>query len=330
MLVTVTKKSEVTKCQKALLECIKRHLTKKEIMTVGFHGGSIENLVHYSNDLWFSGQVIKDVSVPRYWNAFGLTISPNKSQSIVVEINPQLDGKSRSVAGLFAKDEASGEYYILHRGNLGGSKKGIGKRAFREWYRGSWESVACDGKFEEALMLGALSSSNLVEKIRLFAIEVDTFKKEISTGKNSRKPPKSNPAIEFNPEFSGRKRGYKNEIYSYDSNHGLVVDELVKHLKTGMKGSRKRVFNNQYIDLGIRTEKAIKELFEVKTSTDRQSIYTGVGQLMFHSGGDASVRKTLVLPEGNKAPKDLGIRMSSIGVSILYFSIIKGKVKFTA
>ena len=67
------------------------------------------------------------------------------------------------------------------------------------------------------------------------------------------------------------------------------------------KTEKLSTFNTQLIDLGIEINDGISEIYEVKTNFDRQSIYTGIGQLFFHSVDDSKIIKNLVLPrvEGN-------------------------------
>ena len=57
-----------------------------------------------------------------------------RSSDITVEVNFALQGTDRSVAGLFALDEKTDNTILLHRGNIGGGRTGIGKTAFMSWY----------------------------------------------------------------------------------------------------------------------------------------------------------------------------------------------------
>jgi hypothetical protein len=81
------------------------------------------------------------------------------------------------------------------------------------------------------------------------------------------------------------------------------------------------------IDLGIQADGRTKHIFEVKSSPDRQSIYAGIGQLVLHSLGSSGIKKTLVLPVGNKV-KELTTVLRQIGIELLYYGISNGAVKF--
>jgi len=330
MLSVVTAKAEIKKCQNRFVKNIKNHLKNKKKMVVGFHGGSLENDIYFNKELWFSGQTITDVGVPRYWNAFGLQINQNTAQSIVVEINPQIEGKNKSVAGLFGRDDKTGEYFLLHRGKVGGGRKGIGKSAFRDWHRGDWLEVECEDSSEEAILLGNIESPQLIKNITKFTQEVDKFKKEVSSGKLSRTPPLKNKAISFSPEFRGKKKGHSYEVGSYSSNHGLVVDGILEFLRTELGINEGSIFNNQFIDIGVMSGKRVTHIFEVKTSTDRQSIYTGIGQLMFHSCEETAAIKTLVLPAARNKPGELEKYLHNLGIAVMYFEVKQGKVKLMA
>jgi 5-methylcytosine-specific restriction protein A len=73
--------------------------------------------------IWLACDVI---GKSRYWNAFG-TRNPkqNKMVPIGCEINFPLFGIDRRVSGGVAEDE-TGRLSLVHRGRIGGGRKGIG------------------------------------------------------------------------------------------------------------------------------------------------------------------------------------------------------------
>ena len=78
--------------------------------------------------------------------------------------------------------------------------------------------------------------------------------------------------------------------------HGAIVAALAKAL-----GGGANLKKNQAIDLAA-TYESRTDLYEVKTSADTQSVYTGVGQLLIHGEGVKAlwglpVRRLLVLPK---------------------------------
>ncbi|MGH8428528.1 MAG: HNH endonuclease [Gammaproteobacteria bacterium] len=103
------------------------------------------------------------------------------SNRIVTETNVALDGKSLRVAGLFAKDSDTGSIVLLHRGKVGGGRKGIGKTAFLSWYKGptvSFIYTAKPDRPEHAIKVADLGAADVAKQIGEFVIEVSRFKSE--------------------------------------------------------------------------------------------------------------------------------------------------------
>jgi hypothetical protein len=66
------------------------------------------------------------------------------------------------------------------------------------------------------------------------------------------------------------------------------------------------------------------ELYEVKTSVGRQSIYTGIGQLLAHSHeAEPGARKILVLPDG-VLPDGLEACVTALGIVMRRFRLRTG------
>jgi len=330
MLKAVTRKKDIAKCQNMLESALKAGLPNNAILSIGHPGDYFDNTVYYGKGLWFSTQILteKDVPVPRYWNGFGLGKREDGNQIIIVEINPALEGFKRQVSGLFAKDHDSGAYFILHSGRVGGGRKGIGKTAFEGWYRGTWTNVMDDiGNSEKMILVGSLKSPGLLVQIKDFVSEVAKFKEEVSSGVLSRSPKSKDKALSFNPEFHGKKSGRRTSKFEYDTYHGLVVAALEEKFKRKYSQESYTAFNTKLIDLGIEKDKTLEHIFEVKTSTDSQSIYAGIGQLMFHSLGSLTVKKTLVLPSG-KSTDTLAKILHTLDIEILFYEIVNRKVTF--
>ena len=279
-----------------------------------------DEVIFYNDDIWYSTKLSKDTKIPKYWNGFGCGIKEKGNQIIVVEINFALSGSSKQVAGLFAKDSITGECFVLHRGKVGGGKPGVGKETFRNWYRGKWVEVFDgQGNIEEAILIGSLKSKYLIGRIRDFVKEIEIFKHEVTSGKNSRAPKNINKKLLFDPEFHGTKRGRRKSEFEYESYHGLVVNSLHEQLE-----KESSTYNDRLIDLAIQRNGKILKIYEVKTALDRQSIYTGIGQLMFHSGGDDKIKKVLVLPSDNYPKERLAI-LRSLNISVLPYKILNGE-----
>jgi hypothetical protein len=329
LLKLVVSENETTHCQRLLEHEVTRSLGSPKRVTIGYQGGSLENKVYFSKGLWYSKLHLasSDVAIPRHWNAFGTEERKDRNQIIVVEINPPLKGRDARVQGAFGKNEIRNQYYLLHRGGFGGGRKGIGREAFQSWYRGAWTELSSDdGPPEEAILIGPLGVGGLMSPLRTFVHDVAAFKREASEGKLSRKPQYTREMLIFSPEPHGRRRGKRKSVFDYESYHGAVVNALADRLRARQPGAS--IFNTRFIDLGVERSRKLAELYEVKSSADSQSIYSGVGQLVVHSEGDSSVRRILVLPSDELSPA-LTMRLKKLDIETVGYRIRAGKVSFS-
>ncbi|MGD9851185.1 MAG: hypothetical protein AB7T38_07950 [Nitrospirales bacterium] len=327
----VSDKSTIKKCQQQLIAELKRAFPHSEWLRIGYSGGSFEDRVYYDRSLWFSSHLLpkgKEAKIPRYWNGFGVGKSEKSNQIIVVEINTAIEGSDKTLSGVFARNQNTGQYFLLHRGGIGGSRKGIGKSSFTLWYKGPWAEITePDETVDYAIPIGPIGGSRLLSGLKKFVRAVDIFKKEVAG-----KPlgPTWLNAIEiksFHPEGFGRRTGKRNSIINYDSNHGQVVNQLEEWLKKQNIMQFENTFNSRPIDLGVVANGAVSHIFEVKTSAKTQSIYSGIGQLIFHTKGNNRIKKTLVLPREDCSTQ-LKNDLKAIGINLMAYAIKNKTVKF--
>jgi hypothetical protein len=96
--------------------------------------------------------------------------------------------------------------------------------------------------------------------------------------------------------------------------HGFVF----KALKTALK-PHGRTNRTALIDLFLFRNEQMTHLFEIKTGTDRTSVYAGVGQLMLHGALEHQApSKVLVLPGEPKG--DTRERLRVLGITVLQYS----------
>jgi 5-methylcytosine-specific restriction protein A len=155
---------------------------------IGYQSGNIKvDSLRVNDNIWFVHKVIKEASIPRHWNSFGLAdrLNINSSNSITVEINVPLDGTPRNVSGLFAVDTESGHIWLMHRGGVGGGKQGTGKGAFLNWYT----EASIEVQHEEptstpdyAIPIADLSASEFGKQITSFVLSVGQFKAKVRQG----------------------------------------------------------------------------------------------------------------------------------------------------
>ena len=146
---------------------------------VGFQGGAHRSNVFWNSELKFWGLFEKNKVKGRYWICFGRE-NPAKASNltIAVEINPPKSGINRRCAGVFVRDTA-GKTYIAHSGRIGGGRKGIGKKAFREFASNQlWADVTWpDGKQSAHLIIGEVGADSVGESLSRFVNLVSSFKK---------------------------------------------------------------------------------------------------------------------------------------------------------
>ncbi|MBY5922011.1 hypothetical protein [Ferrimonas balearica] len=129
----------------------------------------------------------------------------------------------------------------------------------------------------------------------------------------------------FSSEFNGKKKLTARKVVEATVNHGLVVDELKEYVESTVKNSF--TYNTQKIDLALETAGELQRIYEVKTATDTQSIYTAVGQLCMHSAGSEGIEKWMVLP-GPIENTELLECLDTLDISVLWYQIDEGSCNF--
>ncbi len=318
MLNLVEAKGEKRKIQNRLQSVFKGALKYQGPHKIGTAGGQFENDL-YSNGagtIYFSHFIGADSKIPRYWNGFGIFDPAKSVQHIAVEVNVPIDSNSARVSGFFAKDQDTGPAYLLHSGKIGGGRRGNGKDAFLAW-TGREPVPAFDNEENErrGFVIGALDSSEIVEQMDRFVQEVARFKSLAVAGKAGKREIQKVIKIynKFNPEFSGSKRGRTKGTIDYYSHHGDIVNALRAKLNSN-KDENENLVNSQFVDLMLTTDDRILGVYEVKTSMNRQYLYTAVGQLMVHSKEKA--RRTIVLPKDELLPDDIDSTLKRLDIDV--------------
>lgn len=120
----------------------------------------------------------------------------------------------------------------------------------------------------------------------------------------------------FSSEFKGRKVLKERKTSEAIVTHGFVVDCLKAYVDRKVSGCF--TYNTQKIDLALELNGELSSIYEVKTSTDTQSIYTAVGQLYMHSADVPGLQKWIVLP-GPIDNDELFKCFDSLGISLLCY-----------
>ena len=230
------------------------------------------------------------------------------TSNLTVEINYDHDTPRKMVAGRYLKDK-NGRYYLGHSGRVGGGKKGISKQNFLAFYptRNLQPIDWGEDDYENVIVLGALDDPNLPVQVAAFVHQVARFKDLVDEANVIGAPLPTREAQSdeqgggrFRPEFQGVKK-YKRKQGRIEAecNHGLVITRLAEEVeRLGYT-----VANDRARDLFIPSAcNHARVLFEAKTDLATTSIYTAIGQLMFHGARQEEPPKRVFVVPG--APKE--------------------------
>ena len=326
MLQLIEATGEKAKAQERLETRLKDGLKDEGILNVGFPGGNDDVPIYSASDgrLWagFKGPVRRDKH-PRFWNAFGVFKRGANSQTITVEINIERSGNSGRIAGFFARDTETGEIFLMHSGKVGGGQKGVGRTAFLVWSKAKLVEVEQHkGNPRTGIAVARINSSTLAEDIWFFVQSMVEFKAAVREGRTATTDFRDQIAEyeRYSQEFFGRKAGGGGARAEYDAIHGKVV-QAIYDARSTRKQYGEAIYNNQLIDLYVRRSRKIIEIYEVKTSLDRQSLYTAIGQLLTHSGIEGnSAKRFIVLPKGSGPPKEFAAAFKRAGIALMRYS----------
>ena len=326
MLSLLEEASKKRAAQANLERNLKKALKRQGVHNVGFPGGNVD-IQLYSvgpGELWAAFGGASKNAVPRYWTPFGVYQPDKSAQSITVEINVALDSNTAQVAGFFAQDDETGDIFLMHSGKVGGGRPGIGKSAFLVWSKSKLVEVSTgDSGFRSGIVVGKINDAKLADRIWTFVKTVHSFKEQAATG--ALDTPTFKRQVEefdrYSKEFSGRKRGSRSGRFEYLTYHGDIVQKLYDE-RTSRLAANEGVFNSSLIDLFVKRNGVLSEVYEVKTAVGRQTLYTAIGQLVTHAAnGERNVAKVLVLPAAENIPNDLGRAISHLGIELRRFRL---------
>lgn len=182
MLRAVHDPDQIERCQTRLRKCIREGLrTSIPNVVIGNQGSHISSDVVGNNTVWFAYQTLADEPVPRHWNAFGAgQPALGRSNAITVEVNVASPWAGKRIAGLFARNDTSGDVLLLHRGAIGGSREGVGKAQFTAWYQANGAELVTflspNGKNESAFLVADLQQDQFLTGLESFVDAVRRFK----------------------------------------------------------------------------------------------------------------------------------------------------------
>jgi len=325
MFTLIESREEIAKLQQKLESTIRRDFKKRVVKNIGYPGGTEHNASVYTDGsywYWSSGRRSSKDKIPRFLNWFGLFDSVNDLQ-ISVEINTPFIGRTRQVAGYFARDSDTGSIYLFHSGRVAGGTKGVGKNAFLAWSQQTPVEIADSvGGVRDGILVMPIAGIAASRSAIRYVNTVANFKRAVRAGElNSRSfQRKEKDLNDFRSESSGRRTGRRSPEIDYLSRHGEVVDALYSWRTSSKMPDRSRIVKNVLIDLGVESRGELVEVFEVKTSSSRSDIYRAIGQLMVH-GTAIKCRRVIVLPGTEQIATDQRRALQRLRIEIINFDL---------
>jgi len=288
MLRIVENESSVRRYQRQFARALKAATNETIPVKLGHPGASEKATVAWSERLgiWFFS---RKIAGSRYWNAFGIGRPADGDViAITCEINFPLCGIDRRTGGAFAEDHR-GRICVVHRGRLGGGRRGIGKTLFNDRYRGVWEVIDDGGEETPAAVIGVLQSPRFARQIAQFVRKIALLKEEAVA--RSTQAELTFDDLRLREDLLGASySGHEPETGS-NCDHGLIVRDLAEELK----GSGLRAGNDGRRDLlAVDRRGRIRALFEVVTEASLPALQAGAARLLLNAP-DAPVNPLLAL-----------------------------------
>lgn len=259
---------------------------------LGHQGASFRAKVSWSRKLgiWVFSQATKDV---RYWNVFGIGKPQTGSHlPITAEINFPWSGIDRKTGAAFARD-AWNRIYVIHRGKIGGGKKGIGKSLFEENYRGVWAWLEDGGALTQVAVIGELHSSRFALQTAQFVRKIGRLKSEASLSSQTLL---NFSEVSFHEERVGNLPvpHLEDDVYSCDQ------DLIVTHLAALLERWKFKVGNDADYGLFLMPPDGdkVSHVLAVASGSREESVYSTAAKLLLRqSAASGHPSAILLIPE---------------------------------
>ncbi len=296
-------------------------MDEKIPVRLGHLGASSASQILWSENLgiWMAHE--KGKTQP-YNHAFGLGKPlPRSLLAASCEINFPLSGIDRRIGGAFARDRR-GQIFVVHRGKIGGGRKGIGKSLFDSHYRGIW-ALMDDGDQETVVaVIGLLKSDRFPQQLAHFVHKIEHIKSEANTA--SPQTLLSFAEVAFREELTGHRQGDFFRDMAGLCDQSIVIRDLYHSLKTAGFRAGNDPFRELFV---VDNQDRIRAIFHIKTDTLPASLQEGVTQLLLQSL-NIPHRTLLFLVVPVPPEVELWNRLSKMNVELLIYNWRDGKAIF--
>jgi hypothetical protein len=271
----------------------------------------------------------------RWYCWFGTSLGdPGETLTASVEINLTVDPLNRRAGGRALVDP-SGGFYLGHKGYLGGGRGGqMSKIEFAQKLRGFvLEPIDFpDGCVEKVFIIGSLASPEFTSRLRNYVLECERLRAaaranllavEMSQGRNH-----EDPDADFTPEadVDGTGSGYPGGIRRIRRLHGRVVNALQRELgPTAVNSTKFEMRPDLYIRNSIGN---IATLFEIKASSDAQSWFTALGQLVVYGSGQPQSPTRVFVCPAPRIDSNFQSALKELKIHIVTFKFTKKGISF--
>jgi hypothetical protein len=335
---------EIQRLSKQLSGILADDFPDKEDRTLGSPSGTWNANVRFQSDdsdqaFWWSHHTKDSRGLAVNYFGHG-EFGSNHALMIDIQLNIAVVKFSRTTGGTFLKKKTTGEVFLAHRGivTLGRSRLimkdvlNATRTKIVEGETGAWT--------QRFMIVASLGAKSLSKKIETFALEIrETARRvgrqredakvyrELENPRSSRKDVAVAASLAaYFKEHSGKVPIPPRGETVADRFHGDVVHALANLFKDAT------CFKHTFVDLATITRtKAI--IFEVKTNSKPQSVYTAVGQLLMHvplihkKAIGFPVLKIAVLPEEPEGY--FANRLKKLGIQyLLYTRSDSGRIAF--
>ena len=288
---------------------------------LGHQGASFGAKVAWSKKLgiWIFSQATRNV---RYWNAFGRGKPPASGHlPITAEINFPWAGIDRKTGAAFAQD-AQKQIYVIHRGIIGGGKKGIGKSLFEENYRGVWAWMEDGDSLAQVAVIGCLGSSRFALQAAQFVGKIEKLK---STASFSSQTSLNFSEVSFREEWVGNTPSSLPDAEIHACDHDLIIS----HLAAVLSRWKFKIGNDANMELFLvpPASDRISHIFAACADGREKNVLAAAAKLLLQkSARDGHPLAILVMPEAEVTKYMQSLRR--ISVEVLGYRVEGEKIIF--
>ncbi len=166
--------------RKSLIKVVKDAASERGNLLVGHQGDTFPVDAFYleAYNMWTAFDSGDNETL---WNTYGLgnPFKANGSRDMVCHLTVPSEGINRRTGAAYARD-GGGSPLILHRGKIGGGRKGLGKSAFWNRERVDRVTVQDGDRVTEMAVVAHLELRSLLEDIHAFVEEVKRVKDSVT------------------------------------------------------------------------------------------------------------------------------------------------------